>query len=127
YLALSNEIDATNPDLSAFHRRGGRLIVWFGLSDYCVSYRRTADYLDSVKTKLGAETFDHFVRFYVSPAMGHSMSGPGAGTTPLLSALEGWVEDGRAPDGLVATLSAGSAAPGATRPLCRYPAFPHYW
>ena len=56
YLALSNEIDATDPDLSAFHRRGGRLIVWFGLSDYCVTYKRTADYLDSVTAKMGAKT-----------------------------------------------------------------------
>jgi feruloyl esterase len=126
YLALSNEIDATNPDLSAFHRRGGRLIVWFGLSDYCVTYKRTADYLDSVTAKMGATSVEEFVRFYVSPAMGHSMSGPGASTVPLLSALEEWVEAGRAPGVLLATLSQRSAAPGATRPLCRYPSFPRY-
>jgi feruloyl esterase len=125
YLALSSEIDATNPDLSAFHARGGRLIVWFGLSDYCVTYRRTADYLDTVRAKMGPKTKE-FIRFYTSPAMGHSMSGPGASTMPLLSALEQWVEDGKEPTAIVATLSDGSAAPGATRPLCEYPAFPRY-
>ena len=100
--------------------------MWFGLSDYCVTYRRTADYLDSVRAKMGAKSVEEFVRFYVSPAMGHSMSGPGASTVPLLSALEEWVEAGRAPGVLLATLSEGSAAPGATRPLCRYPSFPRY-
>jgi feruloyl esterase len=126
YLALSNEIDATNPDLGAFHERGGRLIVWFGLSDYCVTYRRTADYLAAVEAKLGPEKTKELLRFYVSPAMGHSMTGPGASTMPLLRALERWVEEGRAPESIVATLSEGSAAPGATRPLCEYPEFPRY-
>ena len=84
--------------------------MWFGLSDYCVTYRRTADYLDSVTAKMGAKTVEEFVRFYVSPAMGHSMSGPGASTTPLLSALEEWVEAGRAP-----RRSAGHAV----RRICR--------
>jgi feruloyl esterase len=126
YLALSNEIDATNPDLDAFHRRGGRLIVWFGLSDYCVTYRRTADYLATVESKLGPKKTKELLRFYVSPAMGHSMTGPGASTMPLLSALERWVEDGQPPQAIVATLSEGSASPGATRPLCEYPAFPRY-
>jgi feruloyl esterase len=45
---------------------------------------------------------------------------------PLLRALERWVEEGRAPESIVATLSEGSAAPGATRPLCEYPEFPRY-
>jgi feruloyl esterase len=45
---------------------------------------------------------------------------------PLLSALERWVEDGQAPQAIVATLSNESAAPGATRPLCEHPAFPRF-
>jgi feruloyl esterase len=126
YLALSNEIDATDPDLQAFHERGGRLIVWFGLSDTCVTYRRTGDYLDTVTAKLGPEATRQFLRFYVSPAVGHDISGPGAGTAPLLSALEAWVEGSQPPGELVVTLSAESAAPGAVRPLCEYPSFPRY-
>jgi feruloyl esterase len=126
YRALSDEIDATNPDLSAFYAHGGKLIVWYGDSDACVSYRQTARYLDSVRTKLGDEMTRKFLRFYISPATGHSMAGAGESTEPLLSALEAWVEQGRSPQQPVSILAAKSAAPGATRPLCEYPQFPRY-
>lgn len=127
YKALSEEIDATNPDLSAFHQRGGKLIVWYGVSDDCVSYKRTAQYLDSVSAKLGQQRTSQFIRFYLSPAMGHEMAGPGGGSAPLLSALEQWVERGKAPaDALEFTLDEQPGRKRATRPLCQYPAYPRY-
>jgi dienelactone hydrolase len=126
YRALSDEIDATNPDLTPFLEHGGKLIVWYGVSDACVSYRQTARYLDTVKAKLGEDKVRQFLRFYISPATGHSMAGAGASTEPLLTSLENWVEKGQAPGKLVSTLSQESAKPGATRPLCEYPLFPKY-
>jgi len=127
YRALSEEIDATNPDLSAFQRRGGKLIVWYGASDNCVSYRRTAQYLQSVAAKLGERQTTQFIRFYLSPAMGHEMAGPGEGSAPLLTALEQWVEQGKAPaDALEFKLDDKPDRKGATRPLCQYPKFPRY-
>jgi hypothetical protein len=126
YRALSDEIDATNPDLSAFYAHGGKLIVWYGDSDACVSYRQTARYLDSVRSKLGDQATRKFLRFYTSPATGHSMAGAGESTEPLLSALEAWVEEDRAPQQPISTLAAKSAKPGATRPLCEYPQYPRY-
>ena len=126
FRALSDEIDATNPDLSAFYAHGGKLIVWHGVSDACVSYRQTARYLDTVKSKLGDQASRNFIRFYISPATGHMMAGAGSSTAPLLSTLEAWVEQGRAPQPLVSTLAPGSAKPGSTRPLCEYPLFPRY-
>ena len=126
YRALSDEIDATNPDLNAFHGHGGKLIIWQGVSDACVSYKQTARYVGSVERKLGKPSVAKFVRFYISPAMGHSLSGAGAMSAPLLSELEQWVENGHQPESVTATLLAGSANPGATRPLCEYPFFPRY-
>jgi feruloyl esterase len=41
----------------------------------------------------------------------------------MLSAIQEWVEDGRAPERLVA---AGKAFPGKTRPLCPYPKVARY-
>jgi dienelactone hydrolase len=125
YRALSDEIDATNPNLLPFYRRGGKLIVWYGTSDACVSYRQTAKYIQSVRDKLGERT-NEFLRFYISPATGHNMAGAGAITAPLLSALEDWVEKGQAPGSMTATLGKESADPNATRPLCEYPLFPRY-
>jgi hypothetical protein len=112
--------------LTPFLEHGGKLIVWYGVSDACVSYRQTARYLDTVKAKLGEDKVRQFLRFYISPATGHSMAGAGASTEPLLTSLENWVEKGQAPGKLVSTLSQESAKPGATRPLCEYPLFPKY-
>jgi feruloyl esterase len=127
YLALSEEIDATNPDLEPFHRHGGKLIVWYGISDACVSYRRTAEYLGNVSAKLGSKKAGEFIRFYTSPATGHEMAGPGAGSAPLLTTLTDWVEKGRVPaEALEFTLADQPTRHGATRPLCQYPKFPRY-
>lgn len=126
YRALSNEIDSTNPDLSQFYHHGGRLIVWYGVGDACVSYQQTARYIGSVEKLLGKDVTSQFLRFYISPATGHSMAGAGESTEPLLSTLEGWVEKRHAPESLISTLSPHSAAAGSTRPLCEYPQFPRY-
>jgi hypothetical protein len=126
YRALADEIDSTDPDLAKFYRQGGKLIVWQGVSDAAVSYKQTARYIDSVEKRLGKQVTKKFLRFYVSPAMGHYLGGAGASTQPLLSALETWVEKGRTPGVLISTLSKDSAAPGSSRPLCEYPMYPRY-
>jgi Tannase and feruloyl esterase len=126
YLALSNEIDATNPDLSAFYSSGGKLIVWFGLADGCVSYKRTVDYLQNVATHVGSDHYRRFVRFYVSPALGHASTGPGANVFDLMGPLEAWVEKGRAPAKIVAAKQDSTGNVLFSRPLCEYPNFPRY-
>jgi feruloyl esterase len=126
YRVLSDQIDATDPKLLPFYQHGGKLIVWYGASDACVSYMQTARYLESVARELGNERTKAFLRFYISPATGHSMAGAGASTVPLLSALENWVEKDQVPPSLTATLTKESADPGGTRPLCEYPLFPRY-
>jgi feruloyl esterase len=126
YLALSSEIDATNPDLSAFHARGGRLLIWYGLSDGCVTYKRTANYLDTVTQKLGKPATQEFIRFFTAPGIGHRQRGPGANQVNLVEALENWVEKGKAPEQLVAAKTDDSGKVLLTRPLCQYPLFPRY-
>lgn len=118
--------DATNPDLSEFYRQGGQLIVWHAVGDACVSYERTAQYMESVKAGLGPTVTAAFTRFYTSPGTGHGMGGPGAITVPLFSALQSWVESNHAPGSLTATLSANKDLPIRTRPLCQFPLFPRY-
>jgi feruloyl esterase len=52
--------------------------------------------------------------------MGHCGGGEGPNTFDMVSALESWVEQGKAPDAIVASRSAGGAVER-TRPLCPYP------
>ena len=72
---------------------------------------------------LGAAAVDDFLRFYTSPGVDHLNGGPGAGTADYLGALVAWVEQGTAPGNLVAHRFGDESL---TRPLCRYPGYPHY-
>ena len=60
YLALSRLMDPTDPDLSAFANHGGKLLLWYGTADTCVSIYRTAQYFDAVKQRMGAQRVASF-------------------------------------------------------------------
>lgn len=117
YLALSKQIDATDPDLSAFAARGGKLIIWYGTSDYCVSYARFAQYYRAVTAKTSNGSRD-FARFYVSPALTHGNKGPGANQFDLLRALHAWTGNSNPPGPLVARRVDEDGRLLFTRPLC---------
>lgn len=129
YLRLAEKIDATDPDISEFANNGGKLLIWYGLGDTCVSLYRTAEYFDSVKQVLGTQKVRGFARMLTSPSNGHELDGPG--TSPLslnlLAAMDTWVEKGAAPDNLVATqFVPGSTTAVSRRPVCEFPKFPRY-
>jgi len=126
YLANSELIDATSPDLAKFAARGGKLLVVQGPGDYCVSYERTGQYYRSVVDRAGKDRVREFLRYYVSPGLGHSFTGAGADSFTLFPALLDWVERGRAPEGLIATKRDQGGNAGFARPLCEYGTFPKY-
>lgn len=126
YLALSKQIDATDPDLSAFAANGGKLIIWYGVGDLCVSIERTAEYIRAVEQRLGKDTTRSFLRFYASPSLGHGLTGTGANYAPVFSTLEQWAEKGRAPKQLIAARRDATGATAFTRPLCEYGSYPKY-
>ncbi len=71
----------------------------------------------------GAEKAGSFARLFLIPGMAHCGGGPAADQFDALAALEKWVEQGQAPQSIVAK---GAAFPGRTRPLCPYPLFAAY-
>lgn len=122
--AVSAITDATDPDLSPFLSRGGRLIMLHGLADEVISNNSTIDYYQRIVATVGQAAVDQGIRFYTVPGMGHG-TGVFIPSWDSLAALEGWVEEGLAPGtGVVADTVAGSY--GRTRPLCRFPAWPKY-
>ena len=74
-----------------------------------------------------AATLD-FARLFMVPGMDHCAGGKGAYAINYMRALEDWVERGQAPDVLevVAQANAPPFAAMASRPLCRWPAWPRY-
>lgn len=133
---VSEIIDSSNPDLSAFFARGGKLILRENTGDLAQSPLAGINYYNAVVAKLGQATVDQSARLYVSPASNHT--GTAASVTDgsavptmvdLLDPLDRWVTEGSAPpDALVQSVKA-PVAPfpvQATRPLCQYPDYPNY-
>ena len=133
---LSAMLDSTNPDLSAFAKRGGRMIVTIGTNDTLASPGAQLDYYQSVLDRMGRATVDRFARLFVMPQAGHGLSGTNYGqtgdgrtipTTPIpnrydqVGLLLDWVENGKAP-GMSVTVTAGEKS----LPLCSYPSYPRH-
>jgi hypothetical protein len=137
------DLDATNPDLSQFAQRGGKLILYHGWNDPAISPHNTVAYFESVGRKMGKDKTESFVRLYMVPGMEHCAGGPGASAFGqlgletargskfgILDSLENWVEKG-SPDENVSATKYQAGANGAmkevlTRPLCAYPKTPRY-
>ncbi len=134
------DLAADKTDLSAFERRGGKAILYHGWMDPAVAARMMLAYSDDVaKTMGGKATADRFMRLYMVPGMGHCAGGPGAdqfggagsdaptvdASHDMLTALEDWVEKGRAPQTIVASKITGGRVVR-THPLCPYPARARY-
>ena len=135
-MALSTMLDGTSPDLTAFEKRGGKMIVTIGTNDTLASPGAQLDYFQSVVDKMGRSTVDRFARFFVMPQTGHGLSGTnytvdGEGKTipamPIpnrydqVALLFEWVEKNAAP-GMSVTVTAGEKS----LPLCSYPTYPRY-
>ncbi|MEJ8799670.1 tannase/feruloyl esterase family alpha/beta hydrolase [Trinickia caryophylli] len=120
---LSSQLD-TSTDISAFRQRGGKLLLAHGSVDVLVSTRATEQYYRRLQERFGVRRVESFVRFYEIPGMGHAASSTFNATWDSLTALDQWVERGKAPAGQVTTDTAG--VPGRTRPLCDYPKWARY-
>lgn len=125
--AVSALMDSTNPDLSGFKARGGKLIMLEHMADYAQSPYAGINYYESVVQKFGKSDADSFIRLFIAPGVDHVGSGAPA-NVDMLATLVDWVEKGKAPADL--ELAEQSLEPPfavlRARPLCEWPAWPHY-
>jgi len=114
---LRQVLDATDPDLSRFERRRGKLLMYFGWADDLISPRAGVDYYERVVAQMGGiERTQEFFRLFMVPGMGHCQGGaaphafgqayvaPGMRDDPehdIRRALEAWVEQGKVPERIV--------------------------
>jgi hypothetical protein len=122
---FSSVIDSANPDLGAFHKAGGKLLVWHGLADQLIYPQDTVHYLKAVERSIGSQTATaDFFRVFLAPGVDHCGYGaaPTAGAAPVdpFAALVSWVEQGTPPEELLAK-TPPSVKERFTRKLCRYP------
>ena len=120
---LTNTAYWTN--LTSFFGHGGKIVFYHGWSDPWFSPLDTLDYYERMARDSGSmeQVREKSSRLFFVPGMGHCSSGVTLERFDLLGAVVNWVEEGKAPDSVIAT---GPAFPGRSRPLCAYPQHAQY-
>jgi feruloyl esterase len=132
-------LDSIDPNLRPFQTSGGKVILYHGWKDQNIAPLHTVEYYDSVVARVaGYNAFPPtitpqsafykaalkktqlFARLFMVPGMQHCNGGPGPNTFDVLGTLVQWVENGVAPDKMIASHST-SGVVDSTRPLCPYP------
>jgi len=143
--ALASTLNANDPDLRPYEKRGGKLIIYHGQADPLVAPQNTINYYNRVVAAqkaagnlTTAQAFNatrQFARLFLAPGMTHCLGGPGPNVFngadnldgpqdsqhDVLTALDHWVMQGTAPDMIIATRFPDPTNALMTRPMCAYP------
>lgn len=120
-----DDISARSNDLTRFRERGGKLLVPHGVSDAVFSINDTLTWYREVDQRTGGAAAS-FVRVFPVPGMGHCGGGPATDQYDAFAALMKWVEQGEAPEQIIAQAGPATPWPGRQRPLCPYPKVARY-
>jgi len=116
--------DATDPDLKRFHIQNvGKMMLYTGWADPSPPAATLIDYYNDIADTTFAGDLDgtkEHTRLFLVPGMGHCRGGPGPNTWDKLAPLVEWVENGHAPDFIVATHSTDGVVDNERR-ICAYP------
>jgi feruloyl esterase len=135
---LAAILNANTADLEEFKSHGGRLILWQGLADPRVPVLNTIAYYerliasqmrdgwhDAAERKEAIRRTQEFARLFLAPGVGHCGGGAGPDTFDAGTPIGQWVEQGIAPDQIIASKVVNGVTTF-SRPLCPYPALPRY-
>jgi feruloyl esterase len=111
-------INATSPDLDAFKNKGHKLLLWHGWSDPALSALGSIKYYEQVRAR-DEKSIDYF-RMFMMPGVLHCAGGPGPDVVDWFTAIDEWVDQGKAPERIMARKIANGTV-ARTRPLCAYP------
>lgn len=116
--------NATDTNLNAFRRRGGKLIITHGWADQILQPLESVHYYEQAITANGPHGTD-FLRLFMVPGMTHCAGGVGPDQNDAVTAVIDWVEKGVAPDRIVARKIVDGKTTR-SRPLCPYPQVARY-
>lgn len=123
---LAGFYDAINPDLTAFRKAGGKLILWHGWADQAIPPDGTVAYYQALQDRMGGlAATQRFARLFMFPGVLHCGGGTAPNTFDLLTPLMNWVENRTAPAKVVATRSEGGTVVR-SRPVFPYPLVARY-
>jgi feruloyl esterase len=114
-------VSAIDFDLTPFKNAGGKLLMYSGWADPILPGGDPVhQYEEITHAAGGADATMSFARLFMMPGVGHCSGGPGPDLFDPVTALEQWVEAGKAPARLIAK-KAMDGKTVRTRPLCAYP------
>src|SRR5262249_27938002 len=110
--------------------KGKKLLIFHGFSDPALAPLRTVKFYEDLAAAHGGYgKLQSDVRLFMAPDVQHCGGGPGPNVFDTLSALEDWVEQGKAPDAIPALHYEGNSPNrpvDRTMPLCPFPAMATY-
>jgi feruloyl esterase len=140
---LASVLNADSADLSEFREHGGKLIMYHGWADPLIPSQSSINYFNALVAD-GRDGFEHasfergrnaalertqkYARLFMVPGMYHCSGGPGLNAFDALTPLVTWVEQGVAPDTIIAAKFVNDTPPAVqmTRPLCVFPKVAKY-
>lgn len=123
--------------LDTLRDRGGKIMVYHGVSDAIFSVDDTQAWYDQLNQNNQGHA-DRFAQFYPVPGMGHCRGGSATDQFDILTPLVNWVEQGKKPEHVIASVRTVANPGGANkelpdsfpegleRPLCPYPTVAKY-
>jgi hypothetical protein len=122
------DVTDTFGDLDVFRRHGGKLLTFVGANDQLIMPRGVIHYYRQMASRFGQgagkgpafEGVQKFYRLFRAPGVAHCGGGSGPQPQNLFGALVNWVENGVAPEQILAQNTSGGVVTR-TRPLCPYP------
>ncbi len=121
YANLARNIVDQPSRLRQYLAKGHKLILWHGYSDSIITPYKTVQFYEALAAQRGGyREAQEQVRLFMLPNTQHCGGGPGPNTFDSLTAIENWVEQGIAPESLVASHST-SGVVDRTMPLCKFP------
>ncbi len=113
-------INTMDVSLERVREGGKKILMWHGAADGSITTENSMNYYTRVAAHFGHGTPDFgalqsWFRYFRAPGVGHCGGGNGPQPLDLFETMVRWVENGVAPDQVLA--SGG----GRTRPLCPFP------
>ncbi len=121
------------PNFEAFKKRGGKMLIYTGTADPAVQASGVMAFMDRFNTHYQSAAANT-ARLFMIPGMNHCRGGATADQFDQLAPLVAWVEQGVAPEQIIARVLPGSALDqrpekniaDLSRPLCVYPKYAKY-